>query len=226
MSYETVWVEYPDIKPTCIRIGALPTMTVKKPDGRSEPLYTLPVLQDPNTGAVIADSIAIAMYLEDTYPGKVQLFPPGTRALQYVFSDMFYDKIRAPLWYAIALAGAKQLHEVSKEYYLRTKAESAGRPLTEFRPAGEAGEAVWAEALAAFGQVGQWMDKNGTGDKAKYVMGETFTFADVIIVGWLSYYRSVVGVASREWGDLMAADGGRWAQLVMEFDEHGWFKVD
>ncbi|TFY78069.1 hypothetical protein EWM64_g5940 [Hericium alpestre] len=226
LPYETIWVEYPDIKPTCLRIGAAPTATVQKPDGTSEAQYTLPVLQDPNTGAVISDSFDIAVYLEDTYPDTLALFPPGSRALLYLFSETWFEKVGMALWFPLAIAGADKMHASSREYYVRTKSAIVGKPMTEFRPQGDAGEKVWTDALAALSQVRQWIDKNGTGDKAKYVLGETFSYGDVFIVGWLAYYRSIVGVSSREWGDLMAADGGRWARLATDFDEHGWFKVD
>ena len=58
--YKTVWVEYPDIKPLCLKIGASPAESL--PDG--SPLYTLPVIYDPNTQTPVSDSAAIARYLD------------------------------------------------------------------------------------------------------------------------------------------------------------------
>lgn len=84
LKYRTEWVEYPDIEDLCREIGAPPTNT--KPDGRAH--YTLPVIQDPNTKAVIADSDAIAKYLEETYPHAPPLFPNGTRAFQCAFFQL------------------------------------------------------------------------------------------------------------------------------------------
>ena len=82
--YRTVWVEYPDIKPLCLKIGA--AATEKLPDG--SPLYTLPVIFDPNTSKAIADSAAIARYLDVTYPTHVpRLIPEDMDALHAAFQD-------------------------------------------------------------------------------------------------------------------------------------------
>lgn len=100
LSYKTVWVEYPDIGKAwsdpprlftggtdtdpaartaalAKKIGAKPTATV---DG--EPLYTVPIIHDPNTGSVVADSFYIAQYLDKQYPGQPTLIPQDTDAFQ------------------------------------------------------------------------------------------------------------------------------------------------
>ena len=61
---EINWVEFPDTAPRMKEIGARAT----RYDGRD--IYTLPVLHDPNTGALVSDSFDIAMYLDKTYPEK------------------------------------------------------------------------------------------------------------------------------------------------------------
>ncbi|TBU52346.1 hypothetical protein BD310DRAFT_998700 [Dichomitus squalens] len=48
--YKTVWVESPDIEPLCKKIGA--TAAEERRDGT--PLYTLPFIHDPNTGAIVS----------------------------------------------------------------------------------------------------------------------------------------------------------------------------
>ncbi|TFY64395.1 hypothetical protein EVG20_g5963 [Dentipellis fragilis] len=73
--YQTVWVEYPNIAGLCKRIGA--EHTEMRPNG---PHYTLPVVQDPNTGAIVSDSFKIAQYLDKTYPDTIRLVPDGTAA--------------------------------------------------------------------------------------------------------------------------------------------------
>ncbi|KAK0237553.1 hypothetical protein EDD85DRAFT_727496, partial [Armillaria nabsnona] len=80
MPYQTAYVELPDIEALAKNIGA--SLTSTKPYGVS-PFYTIPILQDGSTGAVVSDSVAIAGYLDKTYPssGPV-LIPTGTMTLQ------------------------------------------------------------------------------------------------------------------------------------------------
>ncbi|KAF8588673.1 hypothetical protein K439DRAFT_1233675, partial [Ramaria rubella] len=68
--YKTTWVSYPDIEPTLKKLGCSPTGT--KPDDPSKPFYTLPAIIDTSNGTqvVIADSLAIAEYLEAKYPDR------------------------------------------------------------------------------------------------------------------------------------------------------------
>lgn len=51
------------------------------------PYYSLPVIQDPNTGEekIISDSARIAEYLDSTYPDTPKIVPVGTYTLQKTF---------------------------------------------------------------------------------------------------------------------------------------------
>ncbi|KAK0457980.1 uncharacterized protein EV420DRAFT_1620839 [Desarmillaria tabescens] len=83
LPYKTVYIEVPDIEALAKKIGAAPTDMW--PDGVT-PKYTVPIIQDHSTGAVISNSPAIAVYLDKTYLsiGPV-LIPAGTMALQLAF---------------------------------------------------------------------------------------------------------------------------------------------
>ncbi|KAG2116443.1 uncharacterized protein F5147DRAFT_672848 [Suillus discolor] len=75
LPFVTVWVEYSDISVAMKAIGAKPN---KRSDGTD--VYPVPVLSDPNTGALITDSLEIASYLEKTYPEKA-IFPNNSESL-------------------------------------------------------------------------------------------------------------------------------------------------
>ncbi|ESK98217.1 hypothetical protein Moror_264 [Moniliophthora roreri MCA 2997] len=130
--YRTVWVEYPDIEATCKKIGALPTGV--KLNG--SPLYTLPVIHDPHTGATISDSALIAEYLYRAYPAKSTLIPAGTQTLQAAFRDVSVAKL-TPLWQLALPKMTLILGPRSEEYYRRTKLPISGMTMEEMYPCGE-----------------------------------------------------------------------------------------
>lgn len=71
--YKTEWVQMPDI--TKVRKGLGASACRKFADGTD--YYTLPVLKDSTTGAIVGDSFDIALYLQETFPdsGSGDLFP-------------------------------------------------------------------------------------------------------------------------------------------------------
>ncbi|KAF8133959.1 hypothetical protein EV363DRAFT_1161954, partial [Boletus edulis] len=64
-----LWVEFPDIA------GLLQSK------GITQPPYTLPAIEDPNTGTFVVDSLAIATHLDETYPEMPKVLSPAARAL-------------------------------------------------------------------------------------------------------------------------------------------------
>jgi len=217
LPYKTVWVEYPDIAPLCQKIGAEPT---RKRNGK--PLYTLPVIHDPTTGASVSDSLKIAYYLDDTYPSTTPFFPPGSRGLQSVFVDVCIQKIEIPIFARVALAFALQLSPPSEEFFRNAREQAYGKRLEDVAPEGETRDAVWNEVRDGFRKVNKWMNANGK-DKM-FMFGDTPSFADVSIMGNLIWLQRLLGSDSMEWKDIMAADDGRWAKLTDAFAK--WEFVD
>jgi len=80
-------------------------MTIETPDGNSKPLYTIPVIADPNNltedgkPTIIADSLKIAAYLDERYPefGSTTLVPEGTEGLQTVYEDYIFKIFVPPI---------------------------------------------------------------------------------------------------------------------------------
>ncbi|KAF8140644.1 hypothetical protein EV363DRAFT_1313018 [Boletus edulis] len=87
--FDTVFV---DIALKMKEIGASPN---KRPDGSK--VYTLPVLSDPNTGALITDSWAIAVYLDETYLEKPVFPNRGSKGLIRSFGSAVGALLRASL---------------------------------------------------------------------------------------------------------------------------------
>ncbi|PBK90272.1 hypothetical protein ARMGADRAFT_896631, partial [Armillaria gallica] len=81
--FSTVYVEIPDVEALAKKIGASRT---GEPDGVS-PEYMMPIIQDHSTGAAVFNSLAIAAYLDETYPSSGPVIPVGTMTRQLAFTD-------------------------------------------------------------------------------------------------------------------------------------------
>lgn len=126
--------------------------------GITHPPHTLPAIEDPNTGAFIMDSIAIATYLDKTYPDTPIVLSPAACAVLDRVGDVFsFGSHRAranatayttantsasapsdrkmdgahdlaPVVFLVL--GSKRLNPVSKEYYHQTRAALFGERWT------------------------------------------------------------------------------------------------
>lgn len=86
LPYRTQWLEYPDIAGYLKALGVPPTAP-----GTIAP-YTLPAIYDPKTKRFVAESAAIAAYLDDTYPATPAVMPKETRAF-HVRSPFLADAL-------------------------------------------------------------------------------------------------------------------------------------
>ncbi|KAJ4490736.1 hypothetical protein J3R30DRAFT_3424739 [Lentinula aciculospora] len=212
LPYRTVLVEFPDLERTMERLGAAPTET--KPDG--SPKYTLPVIHDAATNAVVSDSVSIAQYLDETYPSP-PLFPNGTHAFHASFNDIFPVRIEPMLQFLIPSI-ASVLNPRSEEYFRHTRKEMFGKDLTELYPAkgSERREIEWRRFEEGFGMLDKSMRKCDI-----LIMGGNMPcFADFTVAGWLRSFRTVFGEASEEWEDIMQWHDGRWYRFMKALEKY------
>lgn len=216
LPYRTVWVEYPDIEGLCKKIGADPT----KPPSAAFGQYTLPVLQDPNTGRVISESIKIARYLDAAYPDTPPILPPQldalTEALDYVFmNSVFGEHLR----YILLPAVPTGLNTGgSAEYFRRTRESAFGCKLEDVAPPGSAKrEEYWKGGREGLSLIAGWLEADGK--EKRWFAGETISHADLILAGFLTWARDTVGPESAEWKEVASWDGGRWGRLVSTVSE-------
>ncbi|KAJ7616675.1 hypothetical protein FB45DRAFT_934725 [Roridomyces roridus] len=201
--YTTVWVEYPDVEAQCKELGGAPTTT--KPDGSGRPHYTLPMIYDQSTGAVVTDSMNIVTYLDATYPSLPRLMSPNTAGLQHAF-DAAANALMTPIYPYILPGAYKILNPSSAEYFGRTRKAKWGKPLEELTPRGAADEIEWKKLKDGFGKIDQWIRVNGDGGKGKYLMGETISYADM----WIGSFV--------QWDDVKTWHEGRWAGLLKDLE--------
>ncbi|KAJ7686862.1 hypothetical protein B0H17DRAFT_705483 [Mycena rosella] len=208
--FKTVWVEHPDIEALCKKIGAKSTSATGLQ-------YTLPVIHDPSTGAVVSDSIEIAQYLDATYPSLPRLIPAGTAALHYAFTDAHAATL-GPL-YAYALpATLLILNPAGQDYFRRTREKLlfGGRRLEDVTPTGDEHVVMWKKLQDGLDQVDGWISKNGS--DSKYFMGEVMGYADITIGAYLRWAKVVL--EKEKWEDILSWNGGRWANLMRDLEKY------
>ncbi|KAH9480880.1 Glutathione S-transferase-like protein ustS [Psilocybe cubensis] len=198
--FTTHWVEYPEIEPQSKKLGALPTR--KKADG--SPMYTVPFIHDLSTGAVIADSILIAEYLEKTYPATPKLFPNGTRALQAAMGDSIFPTLEVILCVTYP--------EMMPRFTPATM-DHATPILERVRTKNRAED--WKKLKECMDKINGWYARND--ESGTYIFGETPTWADIVLAAWLFYARRALDEDSENWKDICSWNDGRWKRFTDAF---------
>ncbi|KDQ50539.1 hypothetical protein JAAARDRAFT_199937 [Jaapia argillacea MUCL 33604] len=214
--YKTVWLEYTEIEPALLKLGAKATDT--KPDGR--PHYTLPVIHDPSTNAVVSDSYAIAEYLDAQYPDTIPLFPKGSAALQAGFVRALQDLALSNVWVILLPATHDRLNpgELSQDYFRRTREARFGKTLEELCPEGKERKETWGLVRRGWSLVDGWFKKNRDGE-GDFVIGKEVTFVDVFIVSFLLWFKLILGEDSEAWKSVLTWDEGRWGKMLEAFEK-------
>ena len=211
ISYKTEWVEYPDIEAIAKKIGAPPTVMT---DGT--PGYAVPIISDPNTGKVISDSFLIAEYLDATYPNGKTLFPSGTKPLLAAFESGIINALSG-VFLLLLIATYDILNPSSKVYFKRTREDRFGKKLEEFSPAGKR-DADVAKGKVGLDTVDGWLAKS----EGKFVLGDTISYADGILSGWLTWIKIT---DSEVWKDVATWHNGRWATYLENMEKAGYASV-
>ena len=208
LAYKTEWIEYPDIEGHCKKLGIEPTKFFE--DGRP-PLYTLPAIHDLSTGVKMADSQPIVEYLEKTYPEAPTLFPHNTLGLQTAFEQAYIQNSDAIRPFFIPSVW-ERLNPPSQEYFRRTREARIGKKLEDWVPQGEDRERQWALVKNHFDQVEAWYSKNG--GTGPFLMGETVTWADLVVAGSTLWLKIIWGENHPYWKEIEVWHGGRWKKLI------------
>ncbi|KAH7920071.1 hypothetical protein BV22DRAFT_1040272 [Leucogyrophana mollusca] len=210
LPFTTTWLEYPEIEPHMRALGAARTPHPTLP---GQTLYTLPVIEDPRTGAVVSDSLAIAAYLDKTYPDTPIALrdPPATDEFVAAFLGALKDTVLF-----MSVVAAELLNPVSAEYYKRTRAERYARAWEELSPPGPVRDRDWRRMEEGWNVVDGWYRKN----EGKYFLGHTPSFADFVVVSRLKWCQFVFGEQSEEWKNIAGWNEGRWGELVRELERY------
>ncbi|KAF8498464.1 hypothetical protein BU17DRAFT_102991 [Hysterangium stoloniferum] len=211
--YNTVWLEYPDIEPTLRVLGAAPTNV--KQDGN--PFYTVPVISDSIHKAVtgeptiVSDSWNIAIYIEETFPNKPALFPPGSRGLQSLFQEHILKNIHLAFHVTIIVPMHQNLNERSAVYFREKREAYYQKKLEAMGPVGsQSWQDAWDKAERELTSLSDILDKNGK--ERLYVMGDKITYADFILA---SVLETIIKFAPEQWEKKVKHwNNGRWVDML------------
>ena len=207
-------MEYTEIELTCKRIGAKHTRI--NSDG--SPVYTVPVIYDPNTKTVMEESLKIAQYLDNTYPDAPRLIPDGAFVLHNAFSTIVESTVLSIVPILI-LPLHDNLNPISADFFRNAREKDFGTTLEKWVPKGEEECDKILEVLEqGLGRIAGWFTGGQTGP---FVMGDVTTFSDMILGAWIIWLKIVFGEGSREWGKIGRMNGGfceRHLELLAEYE--------
>jgi glutathione S-transferase len=236
VSYSTTWVALPDI-PTVRNSLNVPACR-KFADGSD--FFTLPIIKDPAHESLVGDSFDIAVYLQETYPnaGAGNLLPRQT--LDYTYS---HPAILVPLSecresefseyakFNMNVDAAFTMHvqltvqgfpfdpaveEATKAEFVRRAGLSSWE---DFALVGEAREKTMASFRDTLGGLAKLFPG---GEDKPFLLGETASYADMIIGGWLRMMQ--VTLPKGEWEQVRSWHGGLFSRLHDALDVYAEVK--
>ncbi|KAJ5780686.1 hypothetical protein N7457_005846 [Penicillium paradoxum] len=178
--YTQSWVSYPDIAPLLKAHGV--------PPGTSNTPYTLPAISHKGIpDGMLMDSEPIAMYIDKLYPSP-PLFPSGDASyaleIAVLRSIAIFGQCTGLL---ITPRVPSVLDERGREYFVRTRSERFGKPLSEVRPTDEEGLGELWELLEKESLLLVKMLKGKEGKKGPFLEGEKAGYADIILASMLAF---------------------------------------
>ncbi|KAJ7577636.1 hypothetical protein C8J56DRAFT_970385 [Mycena floridula] len=210
LPYKTEWIEYPDIEKVAKELGTKPTGT-----RAGKPLYTIPMIHDDSNNVAIADSMAIAEYLDETYPDHPHLMPVGTFSLHMALVDALRPVHRnAGGLYSMSRT-IPCLNPPSAEKYKTHWETRFGKTVAELTPSGEVMDGALKECESGLEAVSKWYK-----DGASTIVGDQISFSDILIGSYLRAAKGIWGAENEYWKKVASFHGGKWAQLLKDLEKY------
>ncbi|KAL1744144.1 hypothetical protein HDZ31DRAFT_39322 [Schizophyllum fasciatum] len=210
LPFRTEWVEYPDIEGKCKEIGAEPTSTR---DGK--PLYTCPVIQDTSTGKVVSDGPKIAKYLDEAYPDAPKLFPEGSEEKQNAAVAVAVKDGPRRL---VVPCVVNILNEASKPFFRATREKMLGGKLEELILHGDERTAALDGMRGALEAYVAKLDESGK--DTPFLLGDKPCFADLVVAGFLQWFKAALGEDSDLWKGVSSWGGGRLRKYLEDLQPY------
>ena len=105
---------------------------------------------------------------------------------------------------------ASKLNPRSEEYLQLREISYEGQRVVA--PTGEARIEEWSKFKKGIDIV--YSSLVMTDKKGRYMMGDTISWSDFVLFGFLSFFKIIWGEESEEWKDIVSWNGGRWEAHV------------
>ncbi|CAG8095596.1 unnamed protein product [Penicillium nalgiovense] len=191
--YTQSWVSYPDIEPLLKAHGVPPAKSSVLP-ANSPVLYTLPAISHKggitsNPDGLLMDSVPIAMYIDKLYPSP-PLFPSGDASYSLMVAVQKIVSLIRPSMISLVIPNVPSgLDERGREYFMRTRAEAFGKPLSEVKPTDEAELLALWQLIEKETETLIMMLKGKDGKKGPFLEGEKAGYADIILASLLAFFE-------------------------------------
>ncbi|EAU82645.1 hypothetical protein CC1G_07927 [Coprinopsis cinerea okayama7 len=226
LPYKTEWTPYHDIASVYHKHNLQPVCSRTDPStGKEEPYYTIPVIFDDSTGKAIADSLEIAKYLDETYPDTPKVVPEtgedGVDAKQQVdtFMGVMYGAL-GPLVLPVFQQSYQHVEEESKPFFAEARTKDFGawfgnpKSLLDLLPLKKEDEDKgWEAAEKTFAGLDARVPGRGK-EVGWYLGGESPTFVDFVLGGFLIYLKSIYGEESEGWKRIVGWNEGKWGAFL------------
>lgn len=227
MPFTTNWVQMPDI--TKVRKGLKVPPVRQFADGTD--FYTLPIIHDPNTDALVGDSFDIAVYLQKTYPdaGAGDLFPaqalgdwvlakehsilvPLTEARPGGWPDYAQFNVNVDAAFTLHVGLTVQgfpfdpaSEEASKAEFVR---RAGVKRFEDFTLEGEARQKVKDSFKEMLGGLAALFKKDPSGP---FLLGQRASYADMMVGAWLRMFYGTLEAS--EFDEITSWHDGVFRQL-------------
>ncbi|KAJ0419787.1 hypothetical protein BJY00DRAFT_150733 [Aspergillus carlsbadensis] len=212
IAYTQSYISLPDIEPV------LRSLSVRAHAAGAAPKpYTLPAIMHPslksapNPSGALNDSLPIALHLDTVFPEPVypSLFPNGqaSYALAVAVNGLMRDVVFAG--YALLVGKIADILDEprGKEYFIRTRSEMLGKPLSTICPTDQDEVArLVGEMKKKMGIIVQMLGGGGKKNKAgPFFEGDRPGFPDFIFQAFMLWVK----VADEDvWGELVGVGDG------------------
>ncbi len=133
---------------------------------------------------MVSDSIAIAQYLDDEYPDKPKLFPAGPGVVA-IFNSYWMQHPIPALSKIVQPTIFRRLNPASHEFFRNSRERAFRCRLAELAPPGPDREEGWSRFYEGLKLFSKLLGKNGKNELEPYVLGEKFSYGDIIMASWL-----------------------------------------
>jgi glutathione S-transferase len=132
------------------------------------------------------------------------------------FPLYFLQQIGEPALSPLIIARIhSRLNPRSEAYFRSTREASLGEKLEDVRPPGPKRERGFKGLKTQLDMLNGFLDNIGSGKP--FVMGDTLSFADCVLGGWLFFLKLMID--SEEWQEVACWNGGRWARVLATMEQ-------